>query len=234
MNLIVTADDYGLTRGINYGIYDACLEGVVKSVGLLMNTKHTDHGISLMKDMAVGIGISLNMTYGKPLISEGNALLEFGFFKPSHDWDQIEKEAVRNEFKAQIDLALSKGVRISFLSSYDNIHLKHDDIYKIVDSLASEYNLNFRKKSNDEFELCELFYDRMANLDFLTQLLMQCKDFKTVELIVHPGFLCGHLIHISSYRELRLVEHSILTSAFLKSFIKDQDIMLKTYQDIGW
>lgn len=233
MDLIVTADDYGLTRGINYGIYDACLEGIVNSVGLLMNTRHTDHGISLMKNMTVGIGISLNMTYGKPLISDGNSLLEFGFFKPSHNWDRIDKEAVRNEFKAQIDLALSKGVIISFLSSYDNIHLKYDSIYYIIDSLASEYNLNFREKSNDAFEVCELFYDRMVNLDFLTQLLMQFKGYKTVELIVHPGFLCGHLINISSYRELRLVEHSILTSAFIKSFIKDQDIMLKTYQDIG-
>ncbi|MBI9013286.1 MAG: ChbG/HpnK family deacetylase [Clostridiales bacterium] len=234
MDLIVTADDYGLTRGINYGIYDACLEGIVNSVGLLMNTKHTDHGISLMENMTVGIGISLNMTYGKPLVADGNSLQEYGFFKPIHDWNEIDNEAVINEFKAQIDLALSKGVPISFLSSYENVHLKHDGIYKIIDSLASEYDLNFRKKSDEDFEFCDLFYDRMVNLDFLTQLLMQYKGCKTVELVVHPGFLCGHLINISSYRELRLVEHSILTSAFVKSFIKDRDIMLKTYQDIDW
>jgi len=234
MNLVVTADDYGLTRGINYGIYDACLEGIVNSVGLLMNTKHTDHGISLMKDMAVGIGISLNMTYGKPIIADDNSITEYGFFKPTHDLMALDQEAIRNEFKAQIDLALSKGVSISFLSSYENIHLKHDVIYKIIDSLASEYDLNFRKKSTKSFEVCEMFYGKMVNLDFLTQLLMQYKAYETVELIVHPGFLCGHLINISSYRELRLVEHSILTSAFIKSFIDDQDIMLKTYQNIGW
>ena len=234
MNLIVTADDYGLTRGINYGIYDACLEGIVNSVGLLMNTKHTDHGISLMKDMAVAIGISLNMTYGKPIIADDNSITEYGFFKPTHDWMALDQEVVINEFKAQIDLALSKGVSISFLSSYENIHLKYDVIYKIIDSLATEYDLNFRKKATKAFEVCEMFYGKMVNLDFLTQLLMQFKVYETVELIVHPGFLCGHLINISSYRELRLVEHSILTSAFIKSFIRDQDIMLKTYQNIGW
>jgi len=233
MNLIVTADDYGLTRGINYGIYDACLDGIVNSVGLLVNTKHTDHGILLMNDLSVGIGISLNMTFGIPVILKESSITGYGFLKPTHDYDEIDLKDVKTEFKAQIDLAIKKGVNISFLTTYEHIHAKQPAIYDIVESLAKEYNLCFRFQKDNHIEVCESFHNKKATFDALTFMLLQLSSNENVELVVHPGFLCGHLISINPYRELRLVEHSILTSPYIKTYLTEQNIMLKTYQEIN-
>lgn len=233
MNLIVTADDFALTRGINYGIYDACVEGIVNSVSLIMNTKHTDHGILLMNDRSVAIGVSLNMTFGIPVILKESSLTDYGFFKPTHAYDEIDLKDVKTEFRAQIDLAIKKGVDISFLTTYEHIHAKQPAIYNIVESLAKEYTLNFRFQKDNLIEVSESFHNKKASFDALTLILLQLSSNENVELVVHPGFLCGHLINIHPYRELRLVEHSILTSPYIKTYLKEQNIVLKTYAEIN-
>ena len=106
MNLIVTADDFGLTRGINYGIYDACIEGIVNSVALIINTKHTDHGIALMNDLSVGIGLSLNMTFGVPITLKESSITGYGFFKPTHHFDEIDLRDVKKESNHPFDYSI--------------------------------------------------------------------------------------------------------------------------------
>lgn len=231
MDLIITADDFGLTRGINYGIYDACLEGVVNSVSLLVNTKHTDHGIDLIKDMEVSLGLSLNLTYGKPLIEE-STLTEFGFLKPDHDYHLLKVQDIYDEFEAQIQYGLEKGLEIDFLTTYDHVHLSNELVCDVIKELASKYKLPYRGQNKDVF-ICQDFHDKKLTFDGFKYILMQLQEYKTVEMVVHPGFLCGHLINISSYRELRLVEHSLLTSPFIKMQLTEHNILLKTYQDIN-
>ena len=41
MKLIVNADDFGLTSGVTYGIYDAMCRGVVTSTTMMVNTSAT-------------------------------------------------------------------------------------------------------------------------------------------------------------------------------------------------
>ena len=39
MKLIINADDFGLTNGVTYGIYDAIKNGVVTSTTMLVNSE---------------------------------------------------------------------------------------------------------------------------------------------------------------------------------------------------
>jgi predicted glycoside hydrolase/deacetylase ChbG (UPF0249 family) len=45
--LIVNADDFGLSRGQNYGIIEACRNGVVTSTTALVNGAAVDHAVAL-------------------------------------------------------------------------------------------------------------------------------------------------------------------------------------------
>lgn len=49
MKLIINADDFGRTRGINYGIVEAIKNGVLSSTTIMMNMPYAEHAINLAK-----------------------------------------------------------------------------------------------------------------------------------------------------------------------------------------
>ncbi len=218
MKLKITADDLGLTKGINYGIYDACKDGIVSSVSLMMNTLYTEHAYELIKPLDVSIGVHLCATYGKPL-SSCETLIEYDFLKPEHNYELV-KDDLYKEFSAQIDKAIKMNIKVSHLSTYDSSHLKDDAVNEVVKQLGLDYSIPVR----GEMKFSDAFHGKMANMDTLFQLCKQKID--TLELVVMPGYLDGHLLNINPYREFRMVEHSILTSTFAKKLINDEHIEL--------
>lgn len=68
--LIVNADDLGMSDGVNRGIIEAHLEGVVTSTTALVNMPAGAAGIALVQKRApeLGLGLHLNLTYGKPML----------------------------------------------------------------------------------------------------------------------------------------------------------------------
>lgn len=69
--LIVNADDLGMSEGINRGILEAHLAGIVTSTTALMTMPAARAGIELVQRQApgLGLGLHLNLTYGRPLLS---------------------------------------------------------------------------------------------------------------------------------------------------------------------
>ena len=68
--LIVNADDLGMSDGVNRGILEAHLSGVVTSTTALVNMPTAAAGIALVQKHApeLGLGLHLNLTYGKPVL----------------------------------------------------------------------------------------------------------------------------------------------------------------------
>ena len=75
------------------------------------------------------------------------------------------------------------------------------------------YNIEVR----GEKPFTDVFHGKMATMDTLYQLIKQPIDY--MEMIVLPGYLDGRLIDVNPYREMRMVEHSLLTSDYLKNLI---------------
>jgi predicted glycoside hydrolase/deacetylase ChbG (UPF0249 family) len=66
--LIVNADDFGLSRGQNYGIVEACRNGVVTSTTALVNGAAVDHAVALRAQIpALAVGLHFTLTLGKPV-----------------------------------------------------------------------------------------------------------------------------------------------------------------------
>jgi len=68
--LIVNADDYNTDSERNRGIIQAVQDGMVTSVSVIANLHGEDGALAKVKGaMGARIGIHLNLTRGKPLVS---------------------------------------------------------------------------------------------------------------------------------------------------------------------
>ena len=66
--LIVNADDYGLSRGVNTGIIEAAETGVVTSASMMVNLPgFNDAAARAGSRPSLSLGLHLNLTTGKPL-----------------------------------------------------------------------------------------------------------------------------------------------------------------------
>ncbi len=66
--LIVNADDFGLSKGQNYGIIEACRRGVVTSTTALVNGEAVEHAAQLSREVPeLGVGMHFVLTLGMPL-----------------------------------------------------------------------------------------------------------------------------------------------------------------------
>ena len=70
--LIVNADDFGLGRGINRGIVEAHLHGIVTSASLMVTTPWSEHA-AVMAGEVPGLGIGLHADLGRGAGPEWNA-----------------------------------------------------------------------------------------------------------------------------------------------------------------
>lgn len=244
MRLIVNADDLGYSKGVNYGIYDAYKHGIVRSATLMMNMPCTSHAVNLFKNTDFSIGVHLNITAGQALLDHNYLTDEDGMFIKDRLFKQpIEALVeVENEYIAQIEKAYDLGIDVTHLDSHHHMHLNYVEIFKIVDRLSKKYSLPMRYDKNykalqglDVFTtdaFSSSFYNQTAQAGYFIQLLDTYSGLDTLEIMVHPGFLDGTLFGRDSYREMRMVEHSILTSDLLKAHIKHEGIELISYRDL--
>jgi len=74
--LIVNADDFGRSPGINRGILDAHLNGIVTSTTVMINYPDAAPGLeqALLKAPDLGIGLHLNLTSGRPVSAMAHPL----------------------------------------------------------------------------------------------------------------------------------------------------------------
>jgi chitin disaccharide deacetylase len=83
MKLIVNADDFGLSRGINRGIIQSHEYGIVTSASLFANGPAFDDALEKITTCPkLGVGVHLNVLRGAP-VAESNHLSHItrkGFF----------------------------------------------------------------------------------------------------------------------------------------------------------
>src|SRR3981189_894121 len=66
--LIINADDYGLSRGVNTGIIEAATTGVVTSASMIVKLPGFDDAMGGARSCpSLSLGLHLNLTAGKPL-----------------------------------------------------------------------------------------------------------------------------------------------------------------------
>lgn len=245
--LIVNADDFGYSRGINLGIIDSYKEGILSSTTMMANMPGFEHGVKMAKENPeLGIGVHLTLTCGKPLLKNTvPSLTSDGFFhKFSFYTDNfsIDTDELYKEWDAQINKIKDAGIDATHIDSHH--HMNTIPIIKDVFlALAREHNLPVRNNfsvPNDIQTTDKLFmeFDNLGSTRELwkslviNNLIKDCKQFQTVEIMCHPGYLDHVVFESSGLLENRVhTVHELINPAY-HDILKNNNIKLGTYKDI--
>jgi hopanoid biosynthesis associated protein HpnK len=144
--LIVNADDLGLTSGVNRGILRAFQDGIVTSASLLVTGSAFEEAVALARQSPeLDIGLHLALVEERAVL--GRAVLptlvdETGrfprtsgeFFRRAF-FGRINWHEVEREIAAQIERFQQTGLRLSHLDSHQHLHM-FPPVFQIVRRLT--------------------------------------------------------------------------------------------------
>jgi chitin disaccharide deacetylase len=227
ITLIVNADDFGYSRGVNNGIIDSHLYGIVNSATMMMNMPGTDHAIELAKKHpSLQVGIHLVLTCGKPLLKDVPSLVDenrnfkhLSLLQKNMDISLVELE---REWTAQIERFLASGLKLTHMDSHHHVHTI-EEFLPVVQKLANKYKLPVRTNGAERIkdveafsDLCLIdFYRDGVTSNYFHKLTESLEDGKKIEVMCHPAYLDNILLNGSSYTYDRLKELDILTTVKL-------------------
>ena len=232
--LILNADDFGLTSGINYGILDAYLQHSISSISLMINTPKTLEAIEIMKKYKVTcVGIHINITLGKPVSSPSNIpslLDEHGYFHKADWWfqNQVNENELILEFDNQIAL-------FEKLTGQKPNHLNYHhrfDFYQYYPSLAKHLFEKYQLPMRLEKDYHEYPYEYAINQTYFLNTHDDIHKYligDIIEMPCHVGFVDQSIMEMSSLNLQRMEDHALVTSSRFKKLYHDLG-----YQLIGW
>jgi hopanoid biosynthesis associated protein HpnK len=149
--LIVNADDFGMTRGVNRAIAECHARGIVTSSTIIANGAEFEDAISLARAApALALGVHLNLSQGTPAAPphEIPSLLNSRgelFLKPPRLLHRIASRKVRTreieiELRAQIRRVLDAGISPDHLDGHLHCHVV-PGVREIVIQLAREFGI---------------------------------------------------------------------------------------------
>jgi predicted glycoside hydrolase/deacetylase ChbG (UPF0249 family) len=246
MKLIVNADDFGLSKGVNLGIVEALKNGIVTSTTLMMNMPEIEHALFLLKkNIKLQMGIHLVITSGRPISNSVPTLVQEG--GKFHGIGEIAKyaslEDIKKEFTCQIESFFSLGIRPTHIDSHHHVHMQ-EQVLPMVLALAKKYNLpvrlgeklKLRKQSYSEANTTQYFTDGFYGQDLtsekLLEILREAEKYDTAEIMTHPAYVDQALLNCSSYALPRCKELEILTDSRILSYVKEHKIELINFQNL--
>lgn len=133
--LIVNADDFGLTNGVNRAVADLHCAGVLTSTTLMARAGATDAAIELARATpTLDVGCHIVLADGEPVLParEISTLIDpktGGFhvaltaFLRKLFTGRIRPAEIEAEVRAQIESLQSKGVRITHIDAHKHTHM---------------------------------------------------------------------------------------------------------------
>ena len=161
--LIVNADDYGQALGINVGIIEAHLKGIVTSTTIMAAGQALKDGVARLKDAPkLGLGCHLVLIGETPICkpSEIASLVDsqgaFPRTLTSFMFNMLSGRAkyrqIVQEFRAQLDRLFDLGLPITHCDSHKHSHA-HPMVLEAVLEVAEAYKIRYIR---NPFEQCGL------------------------------------------------------------------------------
>jgi len=137
--LIVNADDFGLTAGVNRAILELHNAGVVTSTSLMARASATSQAIHIARSTAtLGVGCHVVLVDGSPIFSAQNQLrrladpvsgqFRLGLFSFLRSLDLASgreefRRQIEDETRAQIQSLQDKGVQLTHIDTHKHTHM---------------------------------------------------------------------------------------------------------------
>jgi predicted glycoside hydrolase/deacetylase ChbG (UPF0249 family) len=218
--LIVNADDFGASRGINRGIIEAHQKGILTSASLMVNAPWSREATDLMQ-AARQLSVGLHADLGAMRQSQND------------NWRQEARAELRAQFNRFRELA---GQSPSHLDSHHNVH-RAPQLLPIFLELAREFDLPLRE--NLPVRYYPNFYGQWGGQTHLEQIspenleriLQNEIGIGVTELSCHPGYIDPDFQ--SGYSTEREAELRTLCHPRARQILKEQAIELVSYHDLA-
>lgn len=186
--LIVNADDLGISKGVNRGIVEAHVKGIVTSTTIMINQPDAEDGIRLVQRYApnLGMGLHITLTHGRPVMPSqqvASLVRSDGRFYGRSQFSGVSTlfraQDLRAEILAQFDrfIALT-GHLPDHIDSHHYAAYLHPVAYEIILDLVAEHQLPLRSARNymNEEVMKRVFLTRGFNktiVDALSQAIVR-------------------------------------------------------------
>ena len=149
-NLIINADDFGLTDEISDAIIHVFKIGNLTSTSLMTNMPSSSYAIKLAKENpGLAIGLHFNISEGKSSFGVSSLTDSNGFFKDKMRliwnifFNRINFKDIKKELYCQYNYLKKAGISPTHLDSHQHIHM-NPKVFKIAADFAKEKGLNIR------------------------------------------------------------------------------------------
>jgi len=149
--LIVNADDFGFTRGVNRAVVRAFKTGIVTSTTIMANGEAFEDAVELaFANPGLGVGCHLAVVGGlsvapaadvSSLVDSGGVLprtLTRLMFKLARG--SVPTEELMREFRAQLERVAQTGIKLTHLDTHKHSHT-HPRVMKALVLAAAEFGI---------------------------------------------------------------------------------------------
>ncbi|MFZ0886260.1 MAG: ChbG/HpnK family deacetylase [Candidatus Acidiferrales bacterium] len=154
--LILNADDFGMTRGVNEGIVRAHREGILTSTTLMANGESFDDAVERVRaNPELGVGCHLVLVGGKCVapresvasLADANGTLpdSLPLFVARISSGMIRGEEIERELRAQIGKIRATGIEPTHLDTHKHAHA-HPRVMEILGKVAKECGITRVRK----------------------------------------------------------------------------------------
>ena len=218
--LIVNADDLGLSAGVNEGILQAHIGGIVTSASLMVGGPAATEAAAMARDHP-GLSIGLHWV--------GDGAGQAGL-------DTADGDAVRDEFAAQLDTFVSLvGREPTHVDSHHHLH-SEEHLIGLFQELVTPLGVPLRGDGRVahvggfyaqwEWKVTKLEY---VSVGFLQRLLREEVREGWTEISCHPAVVRGDFDSV--YLEERAAELRTLTDPEVMGTIRALGIELVNYEE---
>jgi hopanoid biosynthesis associated protein HpnK len=133
--LIVNADDFGLTSGVNRAIAELHAAGVLTSTSLMARAQASDEAIEIARSIpTLGVGCHVVLVDGEPTLPPlqipslidsrtGTLYTTLTAFLPRLFTGRIRLAEIEAETRAQIEFLQSKGLQLTHIDTHKHTHM---------------------------------------------------------------------------------------------------------------
>jgi predicted glycoside hydrolase/deacetylase ChbG (UPF0249 family) len=252
IRLVVRADDFGFSHASNMALAKILGEGTLTAASVIVNTGWLDETVEILKkhpQVSVGVHVCLNAEWTPyrwgpvlPAKDVPSLVDDWGYFFGTRndlinhqpDMDQVERE-----IRAQVQLAMRKGLRISYMDHHMGTAVTTPQMRERFVKVAREYGLGISRWFGEIPRPVVYSVEPAKKLDFVVSeleklrpglYLMVCHTaIKSPEVEVLKDLNVTGLKNMADYRQ---AECDMLCSPRLKQVIKERGIELVGYDTL--
>lgn len=228
--LIVNADDFGLSEGVNRGIIRAHEQGIVTSASLMVRWPAADDAAAYARRRPQ-LSLGLHLDLGEWVYRDGEWSKLYEVVPDDGDVERVKDELCRQLRRFRVLV----GRDPTHLDSHQHVH-RHAPLCTLMEEIAVQLDVPLRHFS-PEVQYNGSFYGQTGKgepypegirAESLVQVVAGLPEGIT-ELLCHPGIGCDHE---SPYAKEREMEVQALCDSRVKEALEAEEIRLISFKEL--